>query len=127
MVISAMTSSAHHSAAATAALLKRFTNTLIYYLTTEKIDDVALFENQVIILLVLRFAMLLGLARLLAQRGRLLGPRKERLYIILISFQAHQAILCNLQRTAYVMESMAYMTGQVGAISVDFIFLYKLF
>ena len=47
MVINAMTSSAHHAAAATAALLKKFTNSLIYYLTTEKIDDVALFENQV--------------------------------------------------------------------------------
>ena len=48
MVINAMTSSAHHAAAATAALLKRFTNTLIYYLTTEKVDDVSLFENQVV-------------------------------------------------------------------------------
>lgn len=73
MVINAMTSSAHHAAAATAALLKRFTNTLIYYLTTEKVDDVSLFENQ-----------------------------------------TYQACLANLQLTAYVMESMAYMTGQIA-------------
>lgn len=73
MVINAMTASAHHAAAAMAALLKRFTNTLIYYLTSEKVDDVQLFENQ-----------------------------------------SHQAILASVQRTAYVMESMAYMTGQIA-------------
>jgi len=73
MVINAMTSSAHHAAAATAALLKKFTNSLIYYLTTEKIDDVALFENQ-----------------------------------------SYQATLADLQRNAYIMESMAYMTGQIA-------------
>jgi len=72
MTIHAMTASAHHVGASTAALLKRFTNMLQYFLTTEKTEDVPLYENQ-----------------------------------------SYQKVLADLQCTAYVMESMAYMTGQI--------------